>query len=113
MSEFESLNNEVALLHKECGNVVHIKPRMFLYGTSRCPCEKVEFDNGFKILKAYQNTGMSIDDIIKTTVWNGYKLGQWVSCTRRKAGKNVLTNKHDIAIGRNRFYLCKIGKEMD
>lgn len=93
MSEFESLNNEVALLHKECGNVVHIKPRMFLYGTSRCPCEKVEFDNSFKILKAYQNTGMSIDDIIKTTVWNGYKLGQWVSCTRRKAGKNVLTNK--------------------
>lgn len=111
MSEFESLNNEVALLHKECGNVVHIKPRMFLYGTSRCPCEKVEFDNGFKILKAYQNTGMSIDDIIKTTVWNGYKLGQWVSCTRRKAGKNVLTNKQISQLEEIGFTFAKLEKK--
>lgn len=111
MSEFESLNNEVALLHKKCGRVVHIKPRMFLYGTSRCPCEKVEFDNGFKILKAYQNVGMSIDEITKTTVWNGYKLGQWVSCTRRKAGKNVLTNKQMTQLEEIGFSFAKLEKK--
>lgn len=88
---FVSMNNEVAFRHKECGGIVHIKPRLLLYGTSRCPCEKVAFDEGFRIFNEYKASGKSADDIVKTLTWNGFKLGQWVSTTRRKAGKGVLT----------------------
>ena len=93
LEDFVSMNKNVAFLHKECSNVVHLKPRLLLYGTSRCPCEKKSFNEGFNVLLSYKRTAGTIDDITKSTVWDGYKLGQWVGIIRRKAAKGGLTDK--------------------
>lgn len=111
VGNFISMNNKVALIHKKCGNVVHIKPRVFLYGTSRCPCETTSFNDGFTVLTSYKESGKSIDDIKKSTVWNGYKLGQWVLIIRRKARKGTLTNKQLFQLDKIGFTYAKKEKQ--
>lgn len=92
LDPFISMNREIRFLHKKCGKITKIKPRVFLYGTATCSCEKIAFDKGFEVFKAYKESNKLNEKIPKRYVWNGYKLGQWVSDTKKKASMGILAD---------------------
>ena len=74
-SKFKSLDKNVSLLHKSCGQIISIKPRSFIFEGVRCLCESVitferareaiesvgdyellEFNGGEKLCKIHSNT---------------------------------------------------------
>lgn len=55
----------------------------------------------------------NIDNITKTTIWEGQKLGQWVSITRRKAAKGLLTDNEREKLDEIGFTYKKTKKQWE
>lgn len=113
LEAFVSMNKDVSFLHKSCGNIIRLKPRMLLYNTARCSCERKLFNEWYDVLVSYQKTIGSIDNITKTTIWEGQKLGQWVSITRRKAAKGLLTDNERVKLAEIGFTYKKTEKQWE
>lgn len=84
ISDFVSMNSRVRFLHS-CGEVTELLPRSFIYGNSRCPCEKrldERWGSYFKLLLEYKKEN-GHTNVPKRLEYRKVKLGQWCQMMRK------------------------------